>query len=276
VYCSKSPKTPISELLSRRQISVLFRFFKTSILKSKLKTAFRQGPATYSPTLAINDTEVISLESTSTIPIVFRISFKDNNQIWLFDIRTLVSSKKINGSSPLKNPYTNQPLTVEQLSQFQRHTEWLNRRKYFLNYATSPSEAQEQPLYRQNLLELVLLLDGHGYLSNTDWFEELSLEDVWRFCNELDSLWLREIGLSDDDRKRICPAWTDEHTSLFPLHRFQTRHLSTALERVSTTLLKFVKASSDKTDQTLACMFILMALCEVSDTCRSMYSDILL
>jgi hypothetical protein len=53
--------------------------------------------------------------------------------------------------------------------------------------------------------------------------------------------------------------------------RFQTRHKSTALDRMCISLLEFVQDSPEKDNQTLACMYILIALTRVSESCAETY-----
>lgn len=250
----------------------LRRFFHKVHIHIGLLKYRLQGPAVYDTTLATNDTEVFSMEPTHTIPSVYRFSFRENtNTLWLFDIRTLLTEKKIYKHIELRNPYTRQSFSSDVLLKLQRYIEWLHKRKYFTEIYTSTSELVSiQQHYQQKILELCLFIDAHGYLTNTYWFEDLSLEDIWEFCNELDDLWLD--NLTYEERVEICPWWNEDYITLFTHERLQTRHKSTALDRICTCLFEFVQASPIKENRALACMYILMALCNVSDDCHETYS----
>lgn len=254
---------------------ILLKFLQTSRCKIQFKNYKRQGPATYLTNISTNDTEVITMEPVNIIPYMFRFSVLDISsikpQIWLFDIRSLLAQKKLNELKVLENPYTRQPFTNDVLLRFQNCIEWLTQRNYYLEYTSSETTPSIQFHYQQKILELCLFIDAHGYLTNTHWFEDLTNEKIIQFCKRLDELWLYDLFLTENDRMRICPSWTMDHTSLFSDYRFQTRHKSTALDRMCSSLLEFVKDSNEKDNQTLACMYILIALTSVSESCAETY-----
>jgi hypothetical protein len=273
VYCRKIRK----ELRDFTDIPVsikytLSSFFKKALVHIQLQKYKRQGPATYSTDISTNDTEVITMEALTTIPTMFRFSVLDRTQIWLFDIRSLFAQKKRNELKPLDNPYTRQEFSQDILLRFQEHIKWLTDRKYYLEFPDKNSEINyAQTCYQRKILDLCLYIDAHGYLTNTQWFEDLTIEKIAQFCKHLDDLWLYDLQLTESDRMRICPSWTYENTSLFADYRFQTRHKSTALDRMCTSLLEFVQDSTEKDNQTLACMYVLIALTRVSESCAETY-----
>jgi hypothetical protein len=251
---------------------ILSSFLKKAHFKIKINKYKRQGPATYSTNISTNDTEVITMEALTTIPSMFRFSVLDRTQVWLFDIRSLFAQKKRNELKALTNPYTRQEFSQDILLRFQEHIKWLTDRKYYLEFADTNSELNYvQPYYQRKILDLCLYMDAHGYLTNTQWFEDLTIQKIEQFCKYLDNLWLYDLQLTESDRMRICPSWTYENTSLFADYRFQTRHKSTALDRMCTSLLEFVHDSPEKDNQTLACMYVLIALTRVSESCAETY-----
>lgn len=261
-------KPVIIDEFTNQQQAILRRFINSTKIKIGLKKYRIQGPATVTTGIATNDTEVASLEPLNTIPQIFRFSCISGKQIWLFDIRTLLQEKKM---SSLKNPYTGEVFSEVILARFQAHYNWLKSRKYYLEIASGNEIVISEYSYRQKILELALFIDTHGYLTNTAWFEEMTLSSIWTFCRKLNYLWLFGLNLTDDERARIIPTWTAANYSLFSIQRIHTRSISSAIERVCECLLTFVKASPDKANRTLACMYVLMALCEINESCRETY-----
>jgi hypothetical protein len=257
--------------LSEFQKKSLARFFQTSVRKLRVKMFLLKGPCAYMISNAVNTSELASMESLDTILNVFRFSFKDNEQLWLFDIRSLILEKKRLEPNSLKNPYTGKELDQEIVFRLQKMITWLCNRKYNLEHLTF-DDSEGMPTYRQKVLELCLWIDGHGYLTNTNWFEKLTPQTGQQFCHKLNSLWLSELNLTHNDRIKIFPTWHPANYSLFSFNRIHTRHIHHTIERIAICLLEFVKAANEKENRALACMYVLMALADVDNSCAETYS----
>jgi hypothetical protein len=268
-YCSfhvKNPK-PFSKaidlsVLTRKQQARLERFIAACKFKIGLKQSTRQGHAALCPDLATNPTELASMEPVLTIPKPFRFSFIEAKKLWLFDIRSLLQERKRVENNPFQNPYTFCPIVPNTLLKLQKQIEWLLSRRYTLQIGTN---SLEQP-YQQKIVELCFLIDTHGYLTNVAWFHFPSVSRICRFTDILDVLWTERLGLTNEMRRQIYPAWTHE---LCPLIR--THQLSSALNQLLTFLLTFVKAAPLKEHRALAAVYVLTALTYVSDSARKAF-----
>jgi hypothetical protein len=271
-FCSLHYKNPTRfkkkssiEHISNKHISLLQRFQKKSRVFLGLKAFESQGPATYLPEIATNDTEIATLDPVHSIPRVYRFSFKEGvSQIWLFDIRSLLA-EKVRAGIPFKNPYTGVMLSEKTLFTLQSRINWLHRRGYLLEYSL---EDTGQNTETHQVVQLCLFIDAHGYLTNTQWFENLSLEDIKTFLTYLEELWEYRLGLTISQKREIIPSWNPSQ-SLTPNIRSQSR--ISAFKQFIQFLLRFVQSSEVKETRTLLCMYILISLCNVSHNCRQTY-----
>jgi hypothetical protein len=204
------------------------------------------------------------MEPVDTIPIPFRFSFLENQNVWLFDIRSLLQERKRVGNTSFHNPYTSIPISPSTLIRIQKHIEWLLQRNYTLD--TNGSTELVQP-YQQKIVELCFLIDSHGYLTNVNWFHFNSIPLVHRFIDKLDDLWTTRLGLTNATKRLIYPDW-DTH-NLCPLIR--TINVTSAMNQLMTFLLTFVRAAPLKENRALAAVYILTALTYASDGARKAF-----
>jgi len=216
-------------------------------------------------------TELISMDPIDTIYPPYRFSFCEKGLFWTFDVRALLASRSTSRDA-LTNPYTQIVLSEDCLAKLQNHVQWLNSRRYRLDYAVSDSN--RKPTYSQRVTELCLLMDSHGYWTNVDWFNSMTPSMIHDFTNRLDSLWIEELGLTDEQREAIYPSWDPEDTYLVPpingLRRAMARAMvrfvpiGPLLEQLLTFLFVFLRASPEKESRSLACVYILKALAAVN------------
>jgi len=227
--------------------------------------SYRQGHGAKCPALANNATELASMEPVTTIPGPFRFSFVEANNIWLFDIRSLLQERKRVENMPFLNPYTTNPISGATVVRIQKHIEWLLERRYSLENGSSDLA---QP-YQQKIVELCFLIDSHGYLTNVAWFHLNSVSKVQRFAATLNMLWSEKLGLTLETQRLIYPDWNVATGTLCP--EIRTNHLGSALNQLLTRLLVFVKAAALKEHRALAAVYTLTALTHVSGSARKAF-----
>lgn len=243
----------------RRALAVLRRFARLCRVRLGLLAAKRQGlnaPST-------NQTELISMEPVETIYPPYRFSFCEKGFFWTFDVRALLAARSVSTAASLSNPYTCSVLSEETVDKLQKHVQWLNQRRYNLNYSVTSLTHQ------QKVTELCLLLDSHGYWTNVDWFCSMTVPVVHEFTNRLDALWMDELGLTDRDRLRTFPPWSPDHPYLVPLIR--GGRIEPVLNQLLTFLFRFLRAAEEKEVRTLACVYVLKALASVNARVRTSY-----
>jgi len=265
-FCSFHYKNPrrfehpvdLSTLLTRRKKSRLERFIALCRTKIGLRAAKRQGPAFQQTSLANNPTELASMDPLTTIWPPYRFSFIEGTNIWLFDVRSLLAEKRRLGEKPFTNPYTSVPISSPTLTRLQEHVQWLTRRRY--SFDSTVLEGVLVQTHVQKIVELCLLIDSHGYLTNVAWFELGTVPKVQQFVHYLNLQW-SELSLTT--QRTFVPS---PQTSLVTFH--STPHVSNAMNQVYTKLIEFLTNIPLKEDKAIATVYILRALVQVSGAAR--------
>jgi len=244
----------LNALLTRRKKSRLQRFIALCRTKIGLRAAKRQGPAFQQTNLANNPTELASMDPLFTVWPPYRFSFIEGTNIWLFDVRSLLTEKKRLG----EKPFTSVPISSQTLTRLQTHVQWLTRRRY--SFDSTVLEGVVVSSHLQKIVELCLLIDSHGYLTNVAWFELATVPKVQQFVNYLNYQW-SELPLTT--QRTFVPS---PQTTLVTFH--STPHTANALNQVYTKLIEFLTNIPLKEDRAIATVYILRAIVQVSGPAR--------
>jgi hypothetical protein len=183
----------------------------------------RQGPGTNFPDLAENQTDIYSLDAVSSIPILYRWSYRDTkNHSWLFDIRSLSMAYAQSEQKILLNPYTREPIPSKQEANFQQRCTWLREKKYCIVH-TSEAELSPEQVWHQRILDVTMKYDALGYHTCLNWFEELSLLQLYGFYSELWELWFYRLNLPNAVKIQVVPNWNSADAPLFRWTPLETR-----------------------------------------------------
>ena len=271
-FCSfhyKNPRRFVSPvdltLLTKRKKSRLQRFVALCRIKIGLRGFRRQGPAFHEPSLANNPTELASMDPLPSIWPPYRFSFIEGTNVWLFDVRSLLTEKRRLGEKPFANPYTSIPISSLTLTRLQAHVQWLTRRRY--SFDSTVLEGVLVSSHVQKIVELCLLIDSHGYLTNVTWFELGTVPKVQQFVNYLNLQW-SELSFTTQQTFVSMPQPT-----LVTFHT--TPHPANALNQVYTKLIEFLTNIPLKEDRAIATVYILKALIQVSSGARTAFAWLL-
>jgi len=221
-----------------------------------------KGPAFQQTSLANNPTELASMDPLTSIWPPYRFSFIEGTNIWLFDVRSLLTEKKRLGEKPFTNPYTSVPISSQTLTRLQEHVQWLTRRRY--SFDSTVLEGVLVQTHVQKIVELCLLIDSHGYLTNVAWFELGTVPKVQQFVAYLNYQW-SELPLTT--QRTFVPS---PQTTLVTFH--STPHTANALNQVYTKLIEFLTNIPLKEDKAIATVYILRALVQVSSGARTAFA----
>lgn len=262
-YCSKHIKNPIrfSSTLNKSAALIQKTWRKYSIRINYL----RQGFARNDYSLANNITDVYTLEALSTISKKYFFSFYDiQKNIWAFDIRSL--SYLLSKSKTVQNPYTREVLTVEILTKIKNRISWLKEKKYSTMYDNDTTLTKDQ-IWNQNVLDVFSKMDESGYLVNTDWFHEMDKEDHILFYRKLYDIWNYRIGLTIQEKNYIVPGFNGRNKLFKHYPNEIIDKEETYLKKMNLNLIRtLIQSVSDKAQTSLGMMYVLMALCYVSDS----------
>lgn len=267
-YCLRHFKNPrpfrpkakdTARIYTRAEHAAIKRIQRFWARAAPLNRMRRQGPAANCLDIAVNDTELYSLDTLSSIPQPYMISISDvRKSIWVFDIRTLVHSMAT--GFPSQNPYTRESLTDKALALIHQRIAWLRRRKYQILHVSTDTLTTEQ-CWNQKVLDIFLKIEALGYYVSCEWFHELGATDHRIFYHRMYSLWEWRLGLTRSEKERILPgptpfSFSPEENREKSKHWWEKKNLAIMEE--------FITRSQDKEQQKLGALYVLMGLVQAS------------
>lgn len=276
-YCSRHFKNPrpftkktetldTTRMYTRSEhnsIKKIQRFWKCF---APYRRFFLQGPAVNAPDIAINSTELYSLEPIHTISPTYFISFSDNfKAIWVFDIRTLVQTMAT--GFPSQNPYNRVELTPRAKDKIHRRIEWLRSRKYNILHVSTDILTPVQA-WNQAVLDIFLKIESLGFYVSCEWYHNMNITDHMNFYKKLYELWNWRLNLSRAEKEVIVPGHMSGISRIFrfdPSDKIEKG--TTWWEKSNLNLISsFITRAHDKENRKLGAMYILMALVQVSSS----------
>jgi hypothetical protein len=254
--------TPITSSTKQKAAQrYLFRFW---IRYGRPKLRKLQGLAMYVPQVAHNDKDIYSYDTVDTIPIPYRLSYRDSsNHIWLFDLRFL--TQLLQHGNDMKNPFTQEEFPLLLFERIQIRTEQLRTMKKPIVY--TEEELTPDQIWNQKVLDVFLKMTSLGYGVNVLWFESLHVRGQEMLYSEMYRLWTHIIPLTPEDRERIVPGYDTGRAPLFRWHPSEIvgRGFDIKWWRKQTLgiMRTFLTRSDDKDNQTCGCLYILRALANV-------------
>ena len=270
-YCSRHHKNP------RPFAKPLIGFTRVYTRKDKAATQTIQkfwrrvaplyryrhhGPAANASSIAINETELFSMELISSIPKHYFVSFSDERKgIWVFDVRTIVHTMAT--GFPSENPYTREPLTEKALRIIHGQIAWLRARKYPLLHMDTDVLTPEQS-WNHRVLDVFLKIESLGYYVNCEWFHALTLKGHIQFYTAIFSMWEFRLGLTRAEKERIIPG----HAEL-QIFRFHPEDMPMKAQhwwqKYTLNIMEtFIGSGTEKEQRKMGAMYVLMALTRVS------------
>jgi len=233
----------------------------------------RQGPASQIPEISDNNTDICTLESVSSIPLLYRWSYADaKKHIWLFDIRSLSMLRSQDSKTTLLNPYTREEFSLIANDMFQKRCANLRAHKYCLLH-TNDVDLTETQVWHQNLLDMTMKYDMLGYHMSLDWFSQLNREQCYTLYYELWELWMYRLQLPSSIKNKVVPRWNDETSLLFkwlPAEIRNKRDIKWWQKNLLEILNRLVSAVL-KEHRTLGALYGMTGLAMASPTVREFY-----
>jgi len=233
------------------------------------RTRFRrQGPIANCMDLANNETEIMTLESVTEIPPIYRFTYRDENSLfWGFDLRTLhaYTGKGV----VIKNPYTCEAFPERTNQLLRTRIKFLISRSCPITYMTTDILTTDQ-VWNNHVLDIFLKIEELGYLVNCDWFHDMTVFKHRAFYKKLYILWYRSLNLTQKQRDAIIPGHRFKESNPF-VHTPEeadlvkmAKPLKWWRKKTLSTINLFVSKATEKENRSLGALYCLMAFVSIS------------
>lgn len=281
-FCTRHYKNP-TRFQEIKPINTIYSISEIKFVKKiqtwwKLYSGYlrfrRQGPAVHLTEISENQTDIFSLDSIHTVPIIYRWSYIDlKKHVWFFDVRSLNMIRAHDSSGSFLNPYTREKIPESLEKKFHDRCTWLRTRKYCLVHSVTNDLSLDQ-MWHQKILDVTVKYDMLGYHTCLHWFEELSIRQLAVFYTELWELWFYRLQLDPVIKKQVVPNWNKEDTLLFKwnpieiVHRNERRWWQKTVLEILDSL---VSSAELKEHRILGALYGMTAFAIVSHTVREHY-----
>lgn len=213
-FCARHRKSRIlwTPDLTRRQSLASEKILRFWLLYGRRRLRKSMGPCTFSPALAENESDLLTLETVNSIPLTYRFSYIDTNNVWIFDIRFFI--QLLHHGSELKNPFNQTPLTQSIIALLQKRIEILRKRGQPIIYVEDGQLSPEQ-IWNQKVLDIFLKMNSLGFPVNIIWFDLMTVLTHERFYTRLYNLWTYQLELSDEQKELMVPGHSSGRAPLF-------------------------------------------------------------
>jgi hypothetical protein len=281
-FCSRHNKNPtrfqenkslIIKMSSKKQIQAAKTIQKMWRSRVGFLRFHKQGPLVVCPELSENQTDVCTLESVATIPLLYRWSYVDSNKHpWLFDIRSLSMMRSQDTKTTIINPYTREALPVKALDTFLRRCTQLRSHKYCLLHVNDIDLTPEQ-LWFQTLLDVSMKYDALGYHISLNWLDKINVLESYTLYFELWDLWSYRLQLPRSLKHAVVPDWNKEECLLFKWvpSELQSRRDRMWWQKNIVTLLERMVLAKEKEHRTLGALYGMTAFALACPHVREAY-----
>jgi len=242
----KTVPKPIKNENNIEQYATPFLYlFRKTIIHSK-------GPCFYNKALSNNEVDPITQEELKDIPAKYFISFEEDGLYYSFDIRYFNKSKEF------VNPFTTKKINEKNTAYIKKQLSKLIAHRIDLEY-----ESDAEITMSQRAVSLFTDIDKLDNYTNVKWFLDLDTYQLKRWYKKAEDIWNYRANLTNEQKKKIV---SNKVMFTLPLKYVQKMNdLEKLREIVLNEIEKLISTSTDKNERKLGCLYVLIALCEVSE-----------
>lgn len=200
------------ELISRIY-NYLHDSYFTIKIQSKIRNYFcklsisLRGPALLNRELSTNNNDFYTFDNISNIPFYNFISWREEKNIFSFDIYSLyelIKSSKKDKTKPL-NPYNRSVISEDIIKNLNKIIK-LNKihgEKFKINKINEDNEITIST-FNSRILNACLRIDSLGNYTDVNWFKILNRRQIIKFVNVLHDIWNYRAQISEEVKREIC------------------------------------------------------------------------
>lgn len=251
-----------------------YNILRLSHYTQKIQTIFRghmvryvnklKGPAFFNRDCT-NETDFFTLEELKDIPDSQFFSYKDKDGfVYGFDICSLYNMIFIE-KMERKNPYNRKDFPIHIINNLLSINKISKILGYKLNITidnTIENMSQEKKIELKTL-ELFQKIDELGFITNPQWFLNLSRSRLRTYLHELMDIWNYRAQLSQETKRKVEPQRGNPFYN-FNIQRILTKEKEQIQKKMLQIIEIFITRGETREDQALGVYYVLGALTMVS------------
>ena len=260
----------------------IYDFLFTSYYAVKIQKHFRRylinlyykfkGPIVFNTKDCTNDTDFFTLENLSDVNHDELFSFKDNKNIWGFNIVSIYNLFIKSKNKIVLNPYTRENLSniiFHNIKRFIKLSKCLNKK---INIVINENDTTISLKKKNEIktLELFQIINELGNYSDHNWFLNLNRIELIRFIRELHDIWNYRAQLSNIVKCEICSPYGNPFRFIDVLQINHSNYLN--IQRNALAIIsQFITKGTSNENCNLGAIYVLSALTLVNvDAANSM------
>lgn len=270
----KGNKTQMIETLQNHYNSLVYYFpyeekikfiqknFKKYIQEKNIKL---RGPALYNRKLCNNKEDFYSFELIEQLPNERFFSYGDiDGFIYGFEIKSFFKLLENN----MENPYNRKNIPTEAIINFNNLLEQ-EKTKELINEKENENLTEQQK-FNGKVLKIFQQIEFLTSSVNIEWFLTLDSQALKKFYKSLEDIWNYRAELNQTQKYNIV-----HDLEMFPVtihNYYKIKNIQKLRLVLLDEIEKLIFTATDNADKTLACYYVLTALCEVSVETRQVFS----
>ena len=257
----------IKELENIDKIVLLQRYYKRYLYLTK-------GPGYKNKELSKNLEDFYTLENINEIKLKYFISYKDNNNIWCYDIRSikqLIDSSDKNKTDIL-NPYNREIIDEKVISKIRNIIKKYRINNTSLIHDDNNVIYSREQILKMNTIDIFSEITRLGYFVDFKWFDSKSLLLLKNLYKYLEDIWNYRAQLDFETKKKIAPP----NGILYSIRVRDVYNLNNRIE-IKEIIINELKRIYDNCDDNnykiLGYMYFIIGLSQVSQSCYDSHSS---
>ncbi len=214
-----------SELISR-VYNFLFNSHYANIIQKNYKRYIAikfyklLGPGLYKRHLCKNDSDFFTLENLSVLNDNEFYSFKENDNIWGFNIKSIYNLFIKNKTTNVLNPFTREKIPIEVFQDIKSIIKLAKCMNKIINIDLDKTDNGITPKKMNEIkaFELFQIINTLGNYADHNWFLSLNRIQLIRFIREIIDIWEYRADLTLETKQLICSPYGNPFRYLDVIH----------------------------------------------------------
>jgi len=222
-----------------------------------------KGEGLFNRNICTNQNDFYTFIDKNNIHYDYFFSFKDENSVYCFDIR---SFKMLIEKFKSINPYNRNTIPSDIKQKAYTLINYLKLYNNFIPY--EEDQLTEEQKLDQYIIKIFQKIDAFGYNTDIMWFKNLSFINLKKLWINLEDIWNYRCNLSQEQKFNIIKQDANQPFKHFKyIHNFYLSNKKTLQNYILNDIDIFISSGIDSSFSNIGCLYVLTALSSVSHSC---------